>query len=69
MSLAFVSCPVLAHRPGTGAELYRTREAVRRLYEEVHRWMDEGQAVHAAWQLRDVWEGLLKFLASLAVAD
>src|SRR5437879_12137124 len=31
--------------------------------------MDQGQAVHAAWQLRDVWEGLLKFLASLAVAD
>src|SRR5260370_35702730 len=38
-------------------------------YEHVHRWMDQGQAVHAAWQLRDVWEGLLKFLASLAVAD
>src|SRR5260370_3470838 len=38
-------------------------------YEDVHRWMDEGQAVHAAWQLRDVWEGLLKFLATLAVAD
>src|SRR5207253_1813210 len=26
-------------------------------------------AVHAAWQLKDVWEGLLKFLATLAVAD
>jgi tetratricopeptide (TPR) repeat protein len=38
-------------------------------YEDVHRWMDQGQAVHAAWQLRDVWEGLLKFLASLAVSD
>ncbi len=38
-------------------------------YEDVHRWMDQGQAVHAAWQLRDVWEGLLKFLATLAVAD
>ena len=38
-------------------------------YEDVHRWMDLGQAVHAAWQLRDVWEGLLKFLATLAVAD
>ena len=38
-------------------------------YQDVHRWMDEGQAVHAAWQLRDVWEGLLKFLATLAVAD
>jgi tetratricopeptide (TPR) repeat protein len=38
-------------------------------YEEVHRWMDQGQAVHAAWQLKDVWEGLLKFLATLAVAD
>jgi hypothetical protein len=31
--------------------------------------MDKGQAVHAAWQLRDVWEGLLKFLGTLAVAD
>ena len=38
-------------------------------YQDVHRWMDEGQAVHAAGQLRDVWEGLLKFLATLAVAD
>src|SRR5437660_7244998 len=38
-------------------------------YEDIHRWMDQGQAVHAAWQLRDVWEGLLKFLATLAVAD
>src|SRR5262245_50492798 len=38
-------------------------------YEDVHRWMDQGQAVHAAWQLRDVWEGLLKFLATLAVPD
>jgi hypothetical protein len=38
-------------------------------YEDVHRWMDQGQAVHAAWQLRDVWEGLIKFLATLAVAD
>jgi tetratricopeptide (TPR) repeat protein len=38
-------------------------------YEDVHRWMDQGQAVHAAWQLKDVWEGLLKFLTTLAVAD
>src|SRR4051812_14244565 len=38
-------------------------------YEDVHRWMDQGQAVHTAWQLRDVWEGLIKFLATLAVAD
>jgi hypothetical protein len=38
-------------------------------YEDVHRWMDQEEAVHAAWQLRDVWEGLLKFLATLAVAD
>src|SRR5438552_10968870 len=38
-------------------------------YDDVHRWMDQGQAVHAAWQLRDVWEGLLKFLGTLAVAD
>src|SRR5438309_11950794 len=38
-------------------------------YDDVHRWMDQGQAVHAAWQLRDVWEGLIKFLATLAVAD
>jgi hypothetical protein len=38
-------------------------------YDDVHRWMDQGQAVHAAWQLRDVWEGLIKFLAAVAVAD
>jgi hypothetical protein len=38
-------------------------------YDDVNRWMDQGQAVHAAWQLRDVWEGLLKFLSTLAVAD
>jgi tetratricopeptide (TPR) repeat protein len=38
-------------------------------YEDMHRWMDQDQAVHAAWQLKDVWEGLLKFLATLAVAD
>jgi tetratricopeptide (TPR) repeat protein len=38
-------------------------------YDDVHRWMDAGQAVHAAWQLRDLWEALIKFLASLAVAD
>jgi tetratricopeptide (TPR) repeat protein len=31
--------------------------------------MEEDQPVHAAWQLRDVWEGLLKFLGTLAVAD
>jgi hypothetical protein len=22
--------------------------------DDVHRWMDQGQAVHAAWQLKDV---------------
>jgi len=38
-------------------------------YEDVHRWMDQGQAVHAVWQLRDVWEDLIKFLATLAAAD
>ncbi len=38
-------------------------------YDDIHRWMDEGQAVHAAWQLKDIREGLLKFLATLAVAD
>src|SRR5207244_6323880 len=38
-------------------------------YDDVHRWMDQDQAVHAAWQLRDVWEGLIKFLATLTVAD
>src|SRR6266852_1552740 len=38
-------------------------------YDDVHHWMDLGQAVHAAWQLRDVWEGLIKFLGTLAVAD
>src|ERR1700730_6962077 len=43
--------------------------AVMAGYHEVHQWMDLGQEVHAAWQIRDVWEGLLKFLATLAVAD
>ena len=38
-------------------------------YDDIHRWMDQGQAVHAAWQVRDVWEGLIKFLGVLAVAD
>jgi tetratricopeptide (TPR) repeat protein len=38
-------------------------------YDDVHRWMDAGQAVNAAWQLRDVWESFLKFLGSAAVAD
>jgi hypothetical protein len=38
-------------------------------YDDIPHWMDESQAVHAAWQLKDVWEGLLKFLATLAVAD
>src|SRR5437016_12031972 len=38
-------------------------------YDDVHRWMDQGQAVHAAWQLKDVWESLLKFLGTLAVTD
>ncbi len=38
-------------------------------YDDVHHWMDQGQAVHAAWKLRDVWEGLIKFLATLAMAD
>ncbi len=38
-------------------------------YDDVHHGMDQGQAVHAACRLRDIWEGLLKFLATLAVAD
>jgi len=38
-------------------------------YEDMHGWMDEGLAVYAAWQVRDVWEALLKFLGTLAVAD
>jgi hypothetical protein len=38
-------------------------------YEDVHRWMDRGQAVHAVWQLRDVWESLIKFLGTLATTD
>jgi hypothetical protein len=38
-------------------------------YPEVHRWMDAGLAVHAAWQLRDTWEAFIKFLATAAVAD
>jgi len=38
-------------------------------YDDVHHWMDEGQAVHAAWVLRDVWEGLIRFLSCVALAD
>jgi hypothetical protein len=38
-------------------------------YHEVHRWMDQGQAVYAAWKVKDVWEALLKFLATLVVMD
>lgn len=38
-------------------------------YDDIHRWMDQGLAVHAAWQIRDVWEGLLRFLATVAAAD
>ncbi len=34
-------------------------------YEDMHGWMDEGLAVYAAWQVRDVWEALLKLLATL----
>jgi tetratricopeptide (TPR) repeat protein len=39
------------------------------VYDDIHRWMDAGQAIHAAWQVRDAWEGLIKFLGTLAVAD
>jgi tetratricopeptide (TPR) repeat protein len=38
-------------------------------YDAVHAWMDQDLAVYAAWQLRDAWEGLLKFLATAAVAE
>ncbi len=38
-------------------------------YDDIHRWMDEGQAVHAAWQLKDVLGGPAMSLATLAVAD
>jgi tetratricopeptide (TPR) repeat protein len=38
-------------------------------YDAVHTWMDQDLAVYAAWQLRDAWEALLKFLATAAVAD
>src|SRR4051812_21110582 len=38
-------------------------------YDDVHRWMDAGLVVNAAWQVRDCWEALLKFLGSLAVMD
>src|SRR5581483_9365348 len=38
-------------------------------YDEVHRAMDAGEDVRAAWLLRDVWEALIKFITSLAIAD
>lgn len=38
MSLAFVSCPVFAHRRGSGTGLHREHELVRGLYEDVRRW-------------------------------
>ena len=38
-------------------------------YDPIHHWMDQDQAVHAAWQLRDVWQGLIQFLVTLAAAD
>src|SRR5437867_5958435 len=38
-------------------------------YDDVHRWMDQDLIVYAAWQLRDAWEALIKFLGTLAVAD
>ena len=38
-------------------------------YRDIHRWMDDDQPVHAAWQVRDAWEALLRFLGSLAIAD
>jgi len=38
-------------------------------YNDVHHWMDQGQAVHAAWQLRDVWESLIRFLGCVALSD
>jgi tetratricopeptide (TPR) repeat protein len=70
-----MSAPVPTPFPPRGERGYDA-EAVERFpwpvvagYEDVHRWMDQGHAVHAAWQLKDVWEALLKFLASLAVAD
>lgn len=38
-------------------------------YEQIHRWMDQGLAVNAAWQVRDAWEALIKFLGAVAVSD
>src|SRR5436305_1370081 len=38
-------------------------------YDDVHHWMGDGQAVHAAWQLRDVWESLIRFLGCVALGD
>src|SRR4051794_3352573 len=61
---------------GTRAQRGYDHEATERFpwpvvagYDEVHRWMDEDLAVNAAWQLRDCWEGLIKFLGTLAIAD
>jgi hypothetical protein len=70
-----MSAPVPTPFPPRGERGYDA-DAVERFpwpviagYDDVHRWMDAGQAVHAAWQLRDVWESLIKFFAGLAVAD
>ena len=31
-------------------------------YQRVHHWMREDLPIYAAWQVRDAWESLLKFL-------
>ena len=61
---------------GSRADRGYDHEAIERFpwpvvaaYDDIHGWMDQGLAVHAAWQIRDVWEGLLRFLATVAAAD
>lgn len=76
MSLAFVSCPVFAHRPGSGTELRRTHEVVRRLYDDVRHWtgidveriLGEGSADELA-QIAPVCQGLLVLAIGEVLAE
>lgn len=76
MSLAFVSCPVFAHRPGSGTELHRTHEVVRRLYDDVRRWtgidvervLRDGSADELA-EVAPVCQGLLVLAVGEVLAE
>ena len=44
--------PPRAERPYAAAAVETFPWPVVAGYDDIHRWMDEGQAVHAAWQLK-----------------